>query len=92
MDEWEIAKCGSAGFVFGINHLAYGDLDVWNDTDARFGWISEYAATSESFPKTYYYPVSRKNAFGTESITEVQTVWDYECNLLSETTRFAGFD
>ncbi len=92
MDDWEIAKCGSKSYVFGLNRLSYGAPDIWNSTDARFGWSSELTAVPSSFPKVYYYPVSRKNAFGTETITEVQTIWDYECNLVSENTRIAGFD
>ena len=89
MDQWEVAKCGSKDFVLGIHYTAYGLADFGHG--GRFGWASESAEPS-SFPKWYYYTVARKNAFGTETITETASLWDYNCNLLRENSRIVGFE
>ena len=90
MDEWQIAKCGSKDFVFGIHFTLYGSADYFGH-NGRQGWASQSADPS-GFPKWYYYSVGRKNAFGTRTITEFSSLWDYDCNLLTESSRVVGFE
>ena len=90
MEEWQIAQCGSESYVFGIYYMTYGSPDHFGH-DGRFGWSSEIADPS-SFPKWYYYSVGAKNAFGTRTITEFASMWDYNCNLIAEDNRLVGFE
>ena len=85
MDQWEIEKCGAEDYVYNVHYLTYGEADVWNE-GGRFGWSNESTQQS-TFPKRYYYTVSNKNAFGTETLTEITSVWDYQCNLMGEDSR-----
>ncbi len=70
--------------------MLYGDSDLLGH-NGRNGWESESAARS-AFPKWYYITVSPKNAFGVVATTEYGTLWDYNCNLLQEKSRFLGYE
>lgn len=88
MDEWEVSKCGSEGYVFNVHYNAYGMF--YFGTEGRDGWSSESDDPS-TFPKWYYYTVEQKNAFGTATIIQTASFWDYQCNLLEDDSQIIGY-